>query len=73
MTPEEIRSIRRHMGLTQEEAAHMIGVHPRTWRKWECDERSISPAVERLLGLMTRGLTEKQRRFIELNTVKEPA
>ena len=37
------------LGLTQERAAHLLGVNARTSRRWALDERAIPSAVERLL------------------------
>jgi plasmid maintenance system antidote protein VapI len=45
MTGNEYRDIIARLGLTQTGAAHVLGVHPRTSRKWACDERSIPEMV----------------------------
>lgn len=41
-TNDEIRQIRTFMGLTQAEAADMVGVSHFTWWRWEADKRPIS-------------------------------
>lgn len=35
VTPDTLRSVRRVMGWTQNDAAEWAGVDPRTWRRWE--------------------------------------
>lgn len=52
MTPNRIRSWRLRLGLTQADAAALIGVSPAGWRKWEAADRGIPPPVERLLRLV---------------------
>jgi DNA-binding XRE family transcriptional regulator len=52
MTPHEIRTRRERLGITQSQAAHLVGVDARTWRKWECRERAMPTPVIRLLRLM---------------------
>lgn len=39
--PDELRQWRVHNGLTQTKAAEIVGVHERSWRRWENGERSI--------------------------------
>jgi transcriptional regulator with XRE-family HTH domain len=36
MTPSDIRAARKAAGLTQTEAAALIGVQRVTWTRWEC-------------------------------------
>ena len=43
------RSQIARLGLTQEQAARLLGVNARTSRRWALDERAIPGAVERLL------------------------
>jgi hypothetical protein len=45
MTGNEYRDLIARLGLTQTGAAHVLGVDPRTSRKWACDERAIPDAV----------------------------
>jgi DNA-binding transcriptional regulator YiaG len=52
MTPEEIRSHREALGMTQGQIARLAGVDNRTWRRWECAEREMPEPVARLLRLM---------------------
>lgn len=42
------------LGLTQEQAAGLLGVNSQTSRQWALDERAIPNAVERLLWACER-------------------
>ena len=37
MTPAEVKSLRQAAGLTQKQAAALVGVSMRTWQSWEDD------------------------------------
>ena len=52
MTHEEYRDALDDLGYTQEEAASLLGVSPRTSRKWALDETRIPGSVAILLRLM---------------------
>ncbi len=54
MEPAEVRSARESLGLTQGQAARLIGVDARTWRYWEGGGRTIPVPVCRLLALCKR-------------------
>lgn len=41
-TSDEVRQIRTIMGLTQAEAADLVGVSNFTWWRWEADKRPIT-------------------------------
>lgn len=41
--PEEIREARRRAGLTQSEAAAMLGKHRITWTRYEIGQSQMSP------------------------------
>lgn len=41
-TPDQIRAAREKAGLTQREAALLLGVHPITWAKYEGGNRHMS-------------------------------
>ncbi|WP_459213114.1 helix-turn-helix domain-containing protein [Aquimarina rhabdastrellae] len=49
MTPEEFKSIRKKLGLTQAELASLIEVSPRTIQGWEYGKQKISKPVEEFL------------------------
>lgn len=43
--PEEIRAVREKSGLTQEEAAALIGYTRRAWQEWEAGTRGMRRAL----------------------------
>lgn len=49
MTPDEYRSAIEKLGLSQVEAARLLGVDERTSRRWACGERDVSPPAVRFL------------------------
>lgn len=38
MTPQRVKEIRKRLGMTLAEASDHVGVHIRTWQKWETVE-----------------------------------
>jgi len=52
MTPDEYREAIASLGLTQLAAARLVGVNPRTSRKWACGEAPIAEPAARMLRLM---------------------
>jgi len=58
MTPTEFRGILDCLGLTQAEAARLLGANERTVRRWATAERSVPPAVVILLRMMFLQLIE---------------
>ena len=52
MTPTELRELLAALGLSQSEAARLLGVHDRTPRRWTAGELDIPPTAQRLLKLM---------------------
>ncbi len=52
MTPFAIRTTRQRLGLTQGQAARLVGVEARTWRHWEAGERVMPEPVRRILGMV---------------------
>lgn len=46
MTPAELKEARRSLGLTQQELAGVLGVHPISISKWELGEREIKRPIE---------------------------
>ena len=52
MTPLTLRHTRRALGLTQAQAALLVGVEARTWRSWEAGVRAIPEPVARLVWLV---------------------
>lgn len=51
MTPTDLRAQLARLGLTQTGAARLLGVNPRTVRRW-LEDGDIPPPVVRLLGAM---------------------
>lgn len=54
LEPEEIRRIRRKLGLTQEAAGLMIGGGPRAFQKYESGDSLPSRAISSALVLLDR-------------------
>ncbi len=50
MTPKQLRTALRRLGLTQVAAAHVLGVAPRTVRQWLASDRRIPEPAARLLA-----------------------
>ena len=55
MTPEEFRSLRNQLGLSQGKLARVLGVSVNAVQRWEKDQRGISGPV----ALAMRLLAEK--------------
>ena len=49
MSPAQLRTALKRLGLTQTAAAHRLGVDPRTVRKWVNKERGIPEPVALLI------------------------
>lgn len=45
LQPEQIRAAREKAGLTQHEAAALIGYTYRAWQSWEAGERGMRRAL----------------------------
>jgi len=52
LTGEEIRRIRKHLGLSQEQAAKLFGGGPVAFSKYENEEITQSEAMDRLIWLV---------------------
>lgn len=52
MTPDEMRELRERNELTQTQAAHLFGVDPRSWRRWESETRPVPEVAARLLTVL---------------------
>ena len=53
-SPTDIREARHRAGLTQAQAAALVGVQPRAWRYWEAGGRKMTAAVWELFLIKTR-------------------
>ena len=51
--PSAIRQRREQASLTQVQAAAQVGVHPRSWQKWELGERNMPQPAWRLFLTLT--------------------
>jgi DNA-binding transcriptional regulator YiaG len=65
MKPDEVRALRRKLGLTQLQLALALRVTPNTVARWEQGERRVTPLAEgalTLLALTHGGRPRKSRR-----------
>ena len=61
-TADEVRQIRTIMGLTQSEAADLVGVSNFTWWRWEAGKRPITEYyTSPIRGIYDSYLAKKQR------------
>ncbi len=47
--PKKLEDLRTRRGLTQVQAAELVGVSPRTWISWENSQRTPGRMARRLL------------------------
>ncbi len=52
MTPLQFRTTIAKIGLSQVQSAHVLGITPRTARRWALGEVKVSPPAAKLLRLM---------------------
>lgn len=52
-TPEEVRTARGAVGMTQTEAAATVHMSMRAWQQWEGGERSMPPGLFELFMIKT--------------------
>lgn len=63
MTGEEVRRIRRQLGLTQAALAERLGVAANTVARWERDELPVREPLARLIRLTAKTMsTAKPKR-----------
>ncbi len=55
MTPLKFRNLLGDLKLSQVKAAHVLGVSPRTTRRWALGEADVPPPAAKLLRLMKVG------------------
>ena len=65
MTGREVRDLRARLGMTQEQAAKMVGISRQGWQKWEIEERDCDGTAHRLLTLLRIGRVTNVRRVLE--------
>jgi len=61
MTSLQFRNLIAKIGLSQVQASHVLGVTPRTVRRWALDEVKIPPTAAKLLRLMQMGEISTQQ------------
>jgi DNA-binding transcriptional regulator YiaG len=54
MRPQEVKRLRRSLGLTASKCAALLGCHPVTLRRWEAGLKPISPMAARFLRLLAQ-------------------
>ncbi len=54
MTGDEVRTLRRRLGLTQTQLAEQVGVHGNTVARWERGEVRVTEPMARLLRLLAK-------------------
>ena len=52
-TPDEIRTKREQVGLTQTAAAHVVYSTCRAWQQWEAGDRRMHPGLWELFKIKT--------------------
>ena len=62
MTPDEVKRIRKQLGLTQSKFAELIGVHVVTVKKWETGALGMRAAVEKLIRMLAQHARRKATR-----------
>jgi len=62
MTGQELKDLRRQMGLTQKELAEKIGVPWNTVARWEVGMRRIFEPVARLVHYLAKEVRAEQKR-----------
>jgi putative transcriptional regulator len=53
-TKGEVRAARNAAGLTQAEAAALVGFTARAWQAWELGQNSMRPAILRNFEALTK-------------------
>ena len=66
MKPDDVRIIRKRLGVTQAELAALLGVTRETVTRWETGVRRVSPLAARLLvrirGEKGRGMRQRRKK-----------
>ncbi len=61
MTGEEVRQIRKRLGLTQAEFARLVGVHLVTVSRWEKGALGIRESAAKLMKLLAKTKPRQKR------------
>lgn len=51
--PVQVIAARKNSGLTQQQAAEVVDVEPRSWQYWESGGRAMPPGIYRLFCILT--------------------
>jgi transcriptional regulator with XRE-family HTH domain len=60
MTPDELHTARKDLGLTQADLAKILFADPRTIRKWENGDRPIPGLVSQTMRWMLAGVVPSE-------------
>lgn len=55
LTPDQIRELRGHLGLTQKEISELIQIGEKTWTRWETGRERPSRSLNVLLNALLDG------------------
>ena len=69
-SPEDVKRVRRLLGLSQPLFARFLGVGVKTVRSWEQGARKLSPMARRFLDELTADPEHYRKRFQGMITVK---
>lgn len=61
MTPTELKTAREKLGISQEGLAKMLGIHPRTLRRYENGYYVIPKTVGLLVGYLIKDIDTTQK------------
>ena len=59
LTRQQLKRIREQLGLSQEEFALELGVGRTAVNRWESGDRSIAPAMAKLIRFVEREMAER--------------
>lgn len=67
-SPDDVRLARKNTGLTQEQAAQVIGATRRAWQEWEAGRRNMPPAKWELFQKKIReeSIMSDAKKFFEM-------
>jgi DNA-binding transcriptional regulator YiaG len=61
VTPDQVRRVRKALGLSQSRFAALLGVHLVTVKKWETGAQRMRPMAERLIRLLAADAKRSRR------------
>ena len=60
MTPDQIRQAREYHGLSTADAARLVHVSERNWRRWEAGDRQMPAAAWELFRIKLQRSTDDE-------------